>query len=1233
LRRTLLLLAAFLIVIPVLGAVAQTRPAQVGDPPIVARIEVSAPNRFGVVTITGASGAIFPSAYIGIRNLWTGETAYGRAGITGSFVIEIAGTSDAPYWISPAGIETPRDRRQQPGSMPGGPGAIVQRASGADVPSDEAITQIVIDGDLRDWDAYPDADLLTVDGRTLYALRNADSLYVAIDGAGITFDRVPLTVTLTIDRSTYRVRLYPYTPTRASSPQIFAPPSLERINPNQTDLGVITAVAFSDAATEVRIPLSFTERQDIVQLDAIEWEAASEPPAPIAVNTLIPLTDAIDGIARRDSALPFDAPSFATGALAGIGADGLPVTWSIKGRVNSTRLTPGDRWRAEIEVTLTGLTLPPHTELTMGLMLQPIALANGAVSSGDGAVSSGSLNNGWSSRVTASGIPIDGGDSAFAFVLAAADLAGVIRRGNRISFPLTIDQDIPDTLAPGLYTLGFAGYFQTLGETRSDTIRWDRLDLAVTAAERSRLPIVFNVGDMDEARLPMALFADDLSDGSRGILPIDADDGALSNRVRTNAPTLILPPYTSTAPRRPIIYALEPYLPNILPNRYDSNAPPLIPFDLPGGRLTGRVRTPSGTTDALGAAPFAQNRLSTIEYDESALFGDSSPLDMFRLTTLEPRFTEYTFAEYGEYQITLTGTVSDSFGNVYVGGGEYRVLAAELLDLTPGTLPGAPYTVGDVVNPSLRIAPGYAADVTVTVRFYPIDGGAPLEQALTGTADRAGMFIPDQPPLIFQQPGEYVIDYEARYTAVDGSLWAGSLRSAGVVAPTDDTLHAHGARGTDRAAAYRPAWFDVARYAEVNAFDPDDAALYPPYHSGDLMWIDDGAAGAVHPRVRLEDRSGVFSRDLGGTRGEFERQEIPIDDAAGYTYISVVRPNVTLLQAVTADDGGGLPIRFDADDALNRQIGAGIDGMLPGDLFFMFGGAVVRLPDAAPRTAGYASAGVVLAPDADPGERVMPPARGLDGGADGGTLLTFRGIDYDAVIVPTGLQPGDVLTEGDSFIFAGQVAPTLHARVRVTYTKPSGATVTVEGSANSFGGFFEIGGLQVADEPGLWSARVEVTVAGRTSAGVIEAPGIRAGIAGLEDGRFTFAVLPPDTESLPWSSALTDSIIAIGLPYNFNFTAPQGWTDVRAFVTMTTPGYVLDDAELRVSGRSFSYQYTAAELGRRLSIIERDVRTSGAYVSDTRALTFIATGFDENGEPAIRARAFTLLHDRLVTTP
>lgn len=1226
-RRLLIILLALCAI--ALQANAQTRPAQSGDPPILSRIEVSPPDPSGLVTISSASGAVFPNAYVAIRNLFTGETVYTHAGIAGGFTAQIVGTLDTPYWISPSVQDFPRDSRSQGGSMLGGPGAILYPTVAATDSVPESITQIALDGDVSDWAAYPGTRLAVFDSRTVYALRNSESLYLAVDGARSVTQTSRIQIDLTVDGVSYSIA-FALSGTEAGI--------LTRTNPNQRALGNIAVGVIRRSAVEARILMTFAKGADVIQLNAIHWldDAGTDRITDTLGDNLLP-HDEIDGIVRIASPIGDDAPRFTAGGAPQT-TDGSHAKWIAEGHASNLTVQPGETWRTQLDVRLTGLDLPFDSQIVAELAFQPIAQR----SAGDSIarpVSGYLTDNGWSNVLTPSGLPIDGQVDAISLGTATVLTSQIVRREDETLYPIDFTVSIPRNLPPGLYVPVLRGVV----ESDSGQIRWDQPD----SARLTRLPLAISVGGVNNVQLPFVLFADDPSDGSRGILPVDQIGKVeLSNRVRYNSPTIILPPYTNSVPRRPIGYAIEPYLPDLMPNLYDSSGTPLVAFELPGGRLTAQVKHPSGRVEDLGTAPFMQNRLSTSEYDERNRFGTTSPVDMFRLTTLEPRFTEYTFDDYGEYVITLAGTINDMWGNTYTGGGDYHIVIAELLDMTPGVLPGTPFTVGDVFNPELRVAPSFPADMTVTIRFYPVDGSDMQEQTLTGKADRSGQFLSNETPLIFQKPGEYVIDYEARYRAVDGSLWAGSLRSAGVVAPADNTpLEAHGARGVPTSTTFRPAWFDFDLYAERNGLDTRNQELNYPYQSGDVAWIPDGRNGGIQPIITLQDRLGNYADWLRESHAitepdadltleqQIDRQEMNVEPDAGYTYISAVRPNSSVRQFVVRGDGGGLPLSWDNDDPLNRQIGAGVGGLLPGDVTFLFGGAVIHPQDSnqEPTTAAYASAALVIDADASPGTRVFPPGRGRDGGGDGGALLTYENTSYDAFIVPTGLQPGDVISVGAPFVFTGQVAPTLPAQVRVTYTKPSGMTVQVEGTANAYGCFFDANARQIADEPGVWSAQVEVTYQGRTSVGVIAAPGLRGGIIGEPNGRFDFYVVPPDSTPLAWNPALTDSIIAIGLPYNFNFTLPQGWSNIRAYLTMTTPGYVLQTSTLRVSGRSFSYQYSASELGRRISNLETDVRTAGNWVSDVRTLTFAAVGTDENGNPAIRTRTFTLMHDRLVT--
>src|SRR5699024_9071658 len=105
-------------------------------------------------------------------------------------------------------------------------------------------------------------------------------------------------------------------------------------------------------------------------------------------------------------------------------------------------------------------------------------------------------------------------------------------------------------------------------------------------------------------------------------------------------------------------------------------------------------------------------------------------------------------------RISMTGTLEDVWGNRYEGGGVYHVLVAELLAMTPGALPGTAFEVGDSLNPTLHLTPGVPADVTVTLRVYPLDGSAAREAVVEGQANRFGYFHAPDARLHFMTPGE-----------------------------------------------------------------------------------------------------------------------------------------------------------------------------------------------------------------------------------------------------------------------------------------------------------------------------------------------------------------------------------------------------------------------------------------------------------------------------------------------
>ncbi len=1161
---------------------AQSSTLQLGDPPDINFISISAPDGNGIVTITGARNAVFPTADVTIRNLYTGEAVYVTAGITGSFVAEIYGPGNTPFWISPA-EDLPANLRGLPGSLPGGPGTIIYGDFDNVIPTEPTeTTQIIIDGVLDDWPGSGEVRALT----------NSDSFYLAVeqplpDGArlGLTVDSLEL---------------------------IYDP-----AQPGQVLLGaneINTATRYAEDVLELRLPLAeaaaLRNANTITRLYILSEDDVLLEEQAIDVN--ITQTDARNGFVYPGGPLRDPAQTF---NIAG-------ETWTADGRINTLDAVPGENVTLELDVTLDAPEATP--DALIGELVWQLVDVPGLYT-----------NNGWSNVTTPLGLGIANlsGDVNIASV-TLPDLQ-IVPRDESLLAALRFDITVPDDLPPGHYVPAFRGYIQ----------RKDAPQPFDDGPVLTRTPLVLTTPEVERTRLLWTLFHDDPADGVRGLIAEeDAVARSLNGRVKFQPTRYVLPPGT---------YPVEPYLLNLMPNQYEVVTAPLLPLAPQTGEIEVTITRPNGSTDTLDAAPIIQNQLSTAATDERDRFGGQAPLDVYRLTTLQDTYRNYPFDLYGEYEIQLTGAVEDIYGNEYVGGGTYVVTIAEQMELLAGMLPGAPVVAGEPFYLGGRVLPEFPAQVTANVQIAPNDGDVITLEPITMQADRYGAFAPPE-PLVFDMPGEYVIDYEARYTLPDGQLWLTVLRSAGVITDPDSSLVAHGQRGlVDFSGDYRPAWYTVSRYGEEA-----DPFMYAPYFSGDVVVMGADAVSRVYPVLHAQDTQSAYQNWLTGTLPNYQSpdglpladlaalQELPLRPVLGgprtiygtairpefianqaYAYISAVRPGVALRQFVSGGDAPTLPAYWDGDDRYNGQIGAGIEGDAPGDYAFLFGGLVVRNAEAAlSTTAGYAALVVVGDEDAQP--RVYPPFRPAP---DGSSLIDTAGETVDAFFVPTGLRPGQVIPVGETVHIAGHSAPALNTAVNVTVTAPSGEVREFEGVSNSFGYYYEPANNFTVNENGVWTVRLNTRSLGPSSDGIVEPPSFMGNILGVED-TFQFYAITQGTPGLAWSPGDGDGVLPFrpASRYNFTLNIPPEWTNIDATYHIGTPTYpTLESGETRIGGSTVSFQYDPVALARTYPNLE--LEGEGPAASDLRTITFVITGRDPLGEQVIASRSFALFHDRLLT--
>ncbi len=902
------------------------------------------------------------------------------------------------------------------------------------------------------------------------------------------------------------------------------------------------------------------------------------------------------------------AENLAEFSAAGLLDDAL---WTVEGGFGDTEIATGGRWSARLRVTI-----PVDTEgamLCQRLLLMPIALRQDLALT---AVTAPDAQNGWSHRATRAGVGLVGADApqVLGERCAPVGILTVSPEDNSLVFMNSIYSGSFSAEMPG-------GLYVPLLEV---SMRADETDLA-TAVSMTRLPVVLRVGvDSDLiTQIPAALFWDNPSDGSRGTLPAESPF-TLANRVRYDSPTYILSPGE---------YPLEPYIPNLLANRYDGFGPPLLPLAFPGDLLNVTVIAPDGTRTAL-SGEIVQMQAGAASRDEAALFGRQSPVDTLRLTTRDPQLGAFSFDQYGQYRISLSVEFSDIFGNAYRGGGSYQVLIAEPLDLTPALLPGAPVEVGYPVAVGAHIAPATPAEVTARWQSVELEG-ATREIMLEGAASAQGIFLPEGGAIIAENPGEYRLTYEARYTDPQGRLWAGSMTTAGVMVAADSRLIGRGERGVmGQNTIPAPAWFTARQYVAAVGGDPENVIVNTPYNTGDWAFIGGDSGDGFAPRFLIQDGGGDYMRwmlERGLDASSVYQQNMPVAGAHSYAYLSAVRPGVTVRQYATYGETGDLPLYADSDDPVNGQIGAGIDGMAAGDVIFFFNGAVIRDEEAnILETAAAASTAVVIANEPDPPPRDPLGVRVYPSGHPGASIAYGGDQNVSMFIVPLGAAAGDVYTVGDRLTIAGQVAPIVPADVRVRISAPDGTTFDYEVTANTYGYFFDPAHDLTLDQIGVWTVFLNAEFSELASIGRLEMP-LSGGTRGAADGEYQIYVVADDMEPLPWNPALTDAAFPPAIPYNFSFTAPEDWTNVRAYRTLTMPGAVLQDGEVRLTGRNLTYVYSPDELNDSFPNVEIAGRVEGIAAADTKTLTIAFTGIDAEGVAQIRTRVITLFHDRMIS--
>ncbi|UCC61504.1 MAG: VCBS repeat-containing protein [Anaerolineae bacterium] len=836
--------------------------------------------------------------------------------------------------------------------------------------------------------------------------------------------------------------------------------------------------------------------------------------------------------------------------------------------------------------------------------------------------------------------------------------------GHAVERDFTFAGRLPASTLPGVYRpwlwLEFTGV-----PTSTDWLAAYVTQFTFETHQAPLPPIV--VGDAEPPHLTWQLLTDDFVQGTRGTgAREDRGSFELASQIVTQGGPYYTPP-TDVRSGQPITYRLEPFLPAISFTDRRMPAPPLIPFDLPGGQLHVVVQEPDGATRDLGSEALAQsfNRTKTTRAGHDLNSGTVQLEDVYSLQAASERF-RLTFDQYGHHVITMTGTVDDLWGNTYAGGGTYDVWIAHPLDVDPGVLPGTPLAVGDVFNPAVQVYPRVPADVYLTFTLYPdSDPSQAMTHTLSGRANRFGYFSPSDHASRLTRHGEYRVDLTATYTDPSGTLYMGAMTWGGVVmTPQSQGPHlvAHGRRGLDSLSSIPGnAWFVSCR--DLSIQPGAISHTLNPYFNGDVLWsrmvdapdecpagvtsggdslvmgasVQDtvgaieaaiqarhnrmwpelAAPGSFAERVAagelplfISTRSGRAPQLLLGKIGEV----IPDDvDQIAYSYRSSQRPGVRVRELVAEDGQSGGYWRLDT--LYDDQLGVGVLGDQPNDFKFQYLGLVYRdLQTGYNEYLGHGSGWIFIPDDDLGGSRAMPPFAGPGNGGwptGGGPLLTLKGKDVHIFILPTGTRPGAVLEVGDTFRFAGHIMPTLDSRVAVTVTSPGGMPHFVAGQANSVGFFYDPDDDFVVQEPGLWSVDVRVWHDGECSGGTTVLPFPSGGVLGSEGGRYWFYVVPAGSPRLEVSAPSPGFLSFEGdvTPITIAGSLPAGLSDVVVDYTIAMPGFILEHGQATVGGETYQVVFDPATLSQtfpNLDLVGRDEWRPG--LADTFAIGLLLQG-------------------------
>ncbi|MFB3855488.1 MAG: M4 family metallopeptidase [Vicinamibacterales bacterium] len=675
-----------------------------------------------------------------------------------------------------------------------------------------------------------------------------------------------------------------------------------------------------------------------------------------------------------------------------------------------------------------------------------------------------------------------------------------------------------------------------------------------------------------QPRCPWLLLANYNSNGYRGVVA-DEDRHRFATSDRSIIPDeVILPMYDSNGAR--VAYSLEPQFP------FDTIDPRQnIQWNWASGRWSVQVRGPDGSVVDLGAAPFVAK-------------SGNGP------TTKNSAFTQWRPQAYGQYTVTASGWIQDQAGRRYDGGGTYRFWIAKRMTLATATFQGQPYPVGSRYGRDIQFNPAFPARVRVKADLY-VNSSATNVRSLTyeGVASPAGIFGAAQgmQPFPLDAPGEYHAHVLATYTDSEGHLWVCTMRHAGIVYSEARPVVARGKKFAVKGKYVERGETNFEGYVGPDG-DQHLAHITFPYQAGDMLLIGSEGQGAnkIEPVLtyQMKGDTSAWDTKLNGvgttnlriqTSNGYSPHLFPeyITDIE-YYYAAAPRPGF-MGRFLVGESNVRAPYWPVSPNSFGGQIAASPNGDAPGDIYRLLGGIVLRRVGQEPMYAGYIASAFLL-PKGSNNNRVVAAGSEDLHGPTGEKARFFL----------VGLRPGTAYELGSTFRPVAQIDPILPVSVRFVLTYPDGRQQVATGTGDAFGNF---AGASVwpLDVCGVYRYQLRATWNGHEGR-----------MPGLPDEGGVFYVYSP-TRPAGAAGLRVEGATQRTFSATTGATITGTTTAGRVHYALLTPGAVIEQGEIPVSGGRFQYRLDPAAVNARAPIYDIvSITTGKPQIGRVLHLTFFA---------------------------